>query len=156
MEHLIRSLKIAWQSERLLKQNEFRLMIQKVQFSALAGLVAIFGLVMLSIAAYFALVPYWGQALSALTIGIIELVLAGLLITYAGRLQTSAEAEMVKEVRDMALGDVEEDLALAEAELITLKDEVHKFVRNPLDTLLPVAIGPLIAAITRGLNAAKK
>ncbi|MGB5225357.1 MAG: hypothetical protein WBN49_09300, partial [Arenicellales bacterium] len=64
--------------------------------------------------------------------------------------------EIVKEVRDMALGDVEEELALAEAELISLKDEVHSFVRNPLDTLLPVAIGPLIGAVTRGLSGAKK
>ncbi len=156
MEHLVRSLKVAWRSERILKQNEFRLAMKKVLFSALAGLVALFGLVMLSLPVFFALVPYWGQALSALSIGGIDLVLAVVLIVYAGSLKPSAEVDIVKEVRDMALGDAEEELALAEAELISLKDEVHRFVRNPLDTLLPVAIGPLIGAFTRGLSGAKK
>ena len=156
MEHLVRSLKLAWRSERMLRQNELRLAMQKIQFNALAGLVALFGLVMLSLAVFFALVPHWGQALSALTVGGVDLVLAIVLIAYAGSLKPPAEVEIVKEVRDMALGDVEEELALAEAELISLKDEVHNFVRNPLDTLLPVAIGPLIGAVTRGLGAAKK
>ncbi len=156
MEHLVRSLKLAWRSERILKQNDFQLAMKKIQFNALAGLVALFGLVMLSLAVFFALVPYWGQALSALTVGSIDLVLAIVLIAYAGSLKPPAEVEIVKEVRDMALGDVEEELALAEAELISLKDEVHRFVRNPLDTLLPVAIGPLIGAVTRGLSGAKK
>lgn len=156
MEHLVRSLKLAWRSERILRQNELRLVMQKIQFNALAGLVALFGLVMLSLAVFFALVPYWGHALSALTIGGVDLVLAIILIAYAGSLKPSAEVEIVKEVRDMALGDVEEELALAEAEIISLKDEVHRFVRNPLDTLLPVAIGPLIGAVTRGLGAEKK
>lgn len=156
MEHLVRSLKLAWRSERILRQNEYRLVMQKIQFNALAGLVALFGLVMLSLAVFFALVPYWGQALSALTVGGVDLVLAIVLIAYAGSLKPPAEVEIVKEVRDMALGDVEEELALAEAELISLKDEVHRFVRNPLDTLLPVAIGPLIGAVTRGLSGAKK
>jgi len=156
MEHLVRSLKLAWRSERILKQNDFQLAMKKIQFNALAGLVALFGLVMLSLAVFFALVPYWGQALSALTVGSIDLVLAIVLIAYAGSLKPPAEVEIVKEVRDMALGDVEEELALAEAELISLKDEVRSFVRNPLDTLLPVAIGPLIGAVTRGLSGAKK
>lgn len=156
MEHLVRSLKLAWRSERILRQNELRLVMQKIQFNALAGLVALFGLVMLSLAVFFALVPYWGHALSALTVGGVDLVLAIILIAYAGSLKPPAEVEIVKEVRDMALGDVEEELALAEAEIISLKDEVHKFVRNPLDTLLPVAIGPLIGAVTRGLGATKK
>ena len=156
MEHLVRSLKLAWRSERILRQNELRLAMQKIQFNALAGLVALFGLVMLSLAVFFALVPYWGQALSALTVGGVDVVLAIVLIAYAGSLKPPAEVEIVKEVRDMALGDVEEELALAVAEIISLKDEVHRFVRNPLDTLLPVAIGPLIGAVTRGLGGAKK
>ena len=156
MERLMRSLRIFWRSERLLAEHQLRLGTQRVQFNALAGLVALFGLVMLSLAVFFALVPYWGQALSALTVGSVDLVLSIVLIAYAGSLKPPAEVEIVKEVRDMALGDVEEELAVAEAEIISLKDEVHRFVRNPIDTLLPVAIGPLIGAVTRGLGAAKK
>ena len=47
MEYFVRSFKVLWRSERLLKQNEFRLVTQKIQLNALAGFVAVFGLVML-------------------------------------------------------------------------------------------------------------
>lgn len=156
MEHLMRSLKVVWRSERLLRQKEFRLGTQKLLLVALAGLVAIFGLVMLSLAVFFALVPYWGQALAALTVGSIDFVLAGLLVAYAGSLKPAAEVEMVKEVRDIALSDIEEEIALAEAELIALRDDVRRFIRNPIDSLLPGAVGPLLGAVTRGLKSAKK
>ncbi len=156
MERFAHSLKLFWRSERLLRQNDLRLSIQKVQFNALAGLVAIFGLGMLSLAVFFALVPYWGQALAALTVAGVDLVLAAALVAYARSLKPAAEFEMVKEMRDLALSDIEEEVALAEAELVALKDGVHKFIRNPIDTLLPGTIAPLLAAIVRGLGGAKK
>jgi len=156
MEHLVRSVKVAWRSERLLRQNEFRLVSQKVQFNALAGLVAVFGLVMLSLAVFFALVPYWGNALAALAVGSADLVLAGLLVAYSGSLKPAAELEMVKEMRDIALNDIEEEIALAEAELVSLKDELHRFIRNPMDALLPSVLGPLLGAVTRSLRSEKK
>jgi len=156
MEHLIRSLKLAWRSEHLLRKNEFQLGARKLQINALAGLVAVFALVMLSLAVFFALVPYWGQSLAALTVGIIDLVLAGVLAAYAGSLKPAADVEIIKEVRDMALSDIEEEIALAEAELVSIRQDVRRLLHNPLDVLLPGAIVPLLNAITRGLGAAKK
>ena len=155
MEHLVRSLKLAWRSERLIRENEYRLGTQKLQFNALAGLVAIFGLVMISLAVFFALVPYWGQSLAALAVGGIDIVLAMVLVAYAGSLKPGADIEMVKEVRDMALSDIEEEIALAEAEVVVMIDEIRRFIRNPLDTLLPGMIGPLLGAVTRGLGSKK-
>ena len=156
MEHLARSLKLAWRSERLLIANELRLTLQKMQLSALAGLVGILGLVMLSLAAFFALVPHMGQSLAALCVGAVDLVIAILLIVRAGSLQPAPEVEMIKEVRAMAFADIEEELSLAEAEVKALKNEVHAFVRNPMDTLLPSAIGPLVEAVFRGVAARKR
>lgn len=156
MEHLARSLKMVWRSERLLRENEFRLTLQKFQLSALAGLVGIFGLVMISLALFFALVPHMGQALAALCVGGVDLFLAILLIVWAGSLKPAPEVELVKEVRNMALADVEEEISLAQTEVIALKDEVHGFIRNPLDTLLPGAIGPLLGAVGRGIVSPKK
>ena len=58
MERFVYSLRVLWRTDRLLTQNEMRLLSQKLQFNALAGLVALFGLVMLSLAVFFALVPH--------------------------------------------------------------------------------------------------
>jgi hypothetical protein len=156
MEHLARSLKMVWRSERLLLKNDFRLTLQKIQLSALAGLVGILGLVMVNLAVFFALTPHMGQSLAALCVGGIDLVLAFLLIVRAGSLKPAPEIEMVKEMRAMAFADVEEELSLAEAEVIALKNEVHEFVRNPLDTLVPGAIVGLLEAVVRSVAARKK
>ena len=156
MEHIVRSLKTVWRTERILGKNEFRLIVKKLQLNLLAGVVALFGLVMLSLALFFTLVPYWGQALSALAVGGLELVIAVVLIAYSGSLSTPVEMEMVREMRDMAMEDVEEEVALAQAELESLKQELYRFIRNPVDSLLPSLIGPLLSAVTRALGANKK
>jgi len=156
MERLMRSLRVFWRSERIIAEQQVRLGTQRVQFNMLAAFVAVFGLFMLSIAAFFALVPYWGQSLAALGVALGDFVLAAGLMAYGSALKPSAELEMVKEVRSMAMKDIEEEIALAEGELISLKDDLHKFIRNPVDALLPGLIGPLLGALSRGSGSAKK
>lgn len=156
MERFLQSFRILWRSERLLAEHQLRLGVQRLQFNALAALVAVFGLVMLTIAAFYVLVPYWGHALAALTVGGANLVLAAALVAYARSLRPSAEVEIVKEVRDMAVSDIKEEVALVGAEVDALKDNARKFLRNPFDALLPGAIGPLLNAVARGLGSSKK
>jgi hypothetical protein len=129
---------------------------KRVQFNALAALVGLSGFVMLTIAAFYALVPYWGNALAALTVGAADLVLAGVLAAYTRSIQVGKETEMIKEVRDMAVRDIKEEVYLVEAEIETLKEDVRRFIRNPVDALLPAAIGPLLSSLVRGLGSLKK
>ena len=155
MERLMRSLRIFWRSERLLVEYQLKQGTQRIQFNALAALVAVFGLAMLSVAAFFAIDPYWGHALAALTIGGVDLLLAVVLTLYARSLRPTPEVEMVREVRDMAIGDMEHELNLADAELKALKGEAQRFLRNPLDALLPGVIAPLLTGAAKGLKARK-
>ena len=43
-------------------------------------------------------------------------------------------------------------MAQIDAELQALKKEAMRFVRNPLDTLLPGLVGPLFGAVAKGPN----
>jgi hypothetical protein len=156
MEHFIHSLKVFWRSEKLLKQNEIRLIARKIQCNALAGLVALFGLVMLSLSVFFALVPHIGNALAALTIGGTDLVIAGLLVAYANTFKPAPEAAMVRDMRDMAVSEMERELAKAEAEFNELRNEARRFVRNPIDALLPAVISPLLGSVAKGMLSQKK
>ena len=156
MERLIHSLRILWRTDRLLTQNEIRLLSKKLQLNALAGLVALFGLAMLSLAIFFALVPYWGESLAALAVGGADILLAALLIGYARSIKPAPEVEMIREMREVALNDLKDEVALADAELMALKDEVRSFLRNPVESILPAAIGPLLVAITRALKSRSK
>ena len=153
MERFVHSLKVFWRAERLLRRNELRLSIQRVQFTAIASLVGVFGMLMLTLAIFFALEPIWGRSGAALAIAGIDLAIAGLCIAWARSLKPAAEAEMVQEVRDMALDDMEHELSLADAEVRALKNEIVGFVRNPVDALLPGVIGPLLGGAARGLKA---
>ncbi|MGD8556297.1 MAG: phage holin family protein [Chromatiales bacterium] len=156
MERFVHSLRILWRTDRLLTRNEFRLLSKKLQLNALAGLVALFGLVMLSLAIFFALVPIWGESLAALAVGGTDILLAALLMGYASSIKPAPEVEMIREMREIALNDLKDEVALADAELRAMKDEVRSLVRHPVETLLPAAIGPLLAAITRALNSRSK
>jgi hypothetical protein len=156
MERFIQSFRILWRSERLLTEQQLRLGAQRVQFNALAALVGLSGFVMLTIAAFYALVPYWGHALAALTVGAADLVISGALVAYARSLRPPAEVEMIKEVHDMAVSDIKEEVSLVEAELETLKEDARRFLRNPVDALLPAAVGPLLSTLVRGLGSVKK
>lgn len=156
MDRFIRSLRILWRSERLLAEQEFRLGTQRVQLNLLASLVAVIALVMLSLAMFYALAPLWGNALAALAVAGVDLVVALALSAYARSLQPPAEVAMIKEMRDMALGDLEDEFESAEAELLSVKEDVQKFIANPVDALLPGILGPLLSAIARGLASSKK
>ena len=63
---------------------------------------------------------------------------------------------MIREMREVALNDLKDEVALADAELMALKDEVRSFLRNPVESILPAAIGPLLVAITRALKSRSK
>jgi hypothetical protein len=150
------SLRIFWRSERLLTEHQLKLATSRLQFNAIAALSAVSGLVMLDIAIFFALSTYWGQALAALTIAGVDFVLAAALVLYASSIRAGTEIEMVKEVRDMALVDIEEEAALVEAELVELRDQAHRFMRNPVDSLLPGVVGPLLGTFANSLVTKKK
>ncbi len=156
MKHIAQSLKVFWRSERLIRQNDLRLATQKILFLALAGLVVVFGLVMLSLSVFFALVPHLGQAKAAFTVGGADIIIAAILVFYAKAIKPAQEVKMVREVRDMAINDIEEELARTGSELAALRDDVRKFIRNPIDTLLPAAMGPILGAVVKGVGSSKK
>jgi hypothetical protein len=156
MERFIRSLKLLWKSERLLAEQQLKLATSRLGFSALAGLIAVFGLAMVNAAAFFALAPRWGQAWAALAVGLGDIALAAALVAYAQSLKPGTEIEIVKEVRDAALTDLEEEAALTQAEVAALRDEIRRFLRNPLDALLPEGVGALLRAFTGGLGLGRK
>lgn len=111
---------------------------------------------MLSLSVFFALTPFMGNALAALSVGGADMVLAAALVAYGRTLKPAAEAAMVKEMRDMAVSDMEGELTRAGAELEALRDEARKFARNPVDALLPMVISPLVGSVAKGLLSSKK
>lgn len=156
MERFTNNVRLLWRSERLLAQQEIRTGIRKLEIHAMAGLVGIFGLGMLGLALFFAIEPYWGKALAALTVAAVDLVIVMVLTAFARSMKPPAEAVMIKEMRDVALEGIKDEAALAEEEINNLKDDIRNFVRNPFEALLPAILSPLLDAVTRGLSSSRK
>jgi hypothetical protein len=156
MERFTNNLRLLWGAERLLAQQEIRMGTRKMGIQALAGLVAVFGLGMLGVAVFFAIEPYWGRALAALAVAGVDIIAAAGLFAAAGSLKPSPEVAMVREMRDMALNGIKEEAAVAEAEITSLRDDIRDFARNPVGTLLPAVVSPMLGAVTRGLRGKKK
>ena len=156
MERFANNVRLLWGAERLLIQQEIRTGTKRLGIMALAGLIAAFGLAMLGVAVFFAIEPYWGRSLAALTVAGIDLVIAAGLIAAARAVKTSEETAMVKEMREMAVNGIKDEAAQAGAEIDSLKSDIHDFARNPVGTLLPAVVSPMLGAVTRGLRGVKK
>ena len=154
MRRFTHNLKQIWQAEQTIRKQELRVGVLKIILVSIAGLIFVMGLVMLDLAAFFALVPRIGKPLAALSVTGINVGIALLLILKARCLKPPAGIEMLRQARDMAREDVENGVELASDAAVSRKQEIEHFIRHPGEALLP-AVGPLLMAIVNGLNLLK-
>ena len=55
MQLAFRHLRILWRAERVIAETRLRILLRRSMLYALAGLIAVFGLAMLNVAAFYAL-----------------------------------------------------------------------------------------------------
>ena len=147
MNRAMRNVRLLLRSEVMLAEHRLALAARKTGLLSVAALVAIFGLLMLDVALFFALAPTLGEPYAALTIAGANFVLAILLALAAKGVHEGAEVKPIEEVRDLALADLDDSAQELKADLSTIRN----FASRPGETLLPTLIGPLVVAIVRAL-----
>lgn len=152
LDRLARHLRVLLRADSIIADIHVRMLATRSRLISLAGLIAVFGLVMLNVAGYFALGQLWGQTWAAVAMGLIDFSISGLLIVVAARSKPGRELELAHEVRKMALTRLEEDLAAVQAELVGLRTSLTRIVKHPLDAALPALIGPLAAIVLQSLK----
>jgi len=162
MSTMTRNLQLFWRAERVLAEARIKLTTKKLILGVVAGIACLFAWGMLNIAGYFALEPSAGKAGAALIVGLIDVVIAGLLVAVAQALQPGPEEDMVREVRDMAVGEIGAEVEDVQQKLLQLRDDVEgvrtsitEFMQRPLDALSPAVIGPALMAVTKLIKAKK-
>ncbi|MCF6232035.1 MAG: hypothetical protein L3J36_02850 [Rhodobacteraceae bacterium] len=75
-----------------------------------AGLVAVIGLVMLNVAAFYWLETLWSPSLAAPAVALANMGLAGVLAVIASRQNPQAGLEPMTELRDLAIEDVKKEV----------------------------------------------
>ena len=153
MSRISRNVSIILRAERTIARRQFRIVCLQIGLMAMAGLIAIIGLVMLNVAAFMALTERLGPAPAAASVAGVNLAIACLLAWIAGQFSASDDIAPLVEVRNMAMEDLEAEIDMATEQVVELTDGVKQLVRDPLGTVGSSMIIPLVTAV---LSVAKK
>lgn len=147
-ENVVKHLRVLWRTDRLIADIRLRHLLIGLGLRAFAALIAAFGLLMLELSAYFALVQIWSAIAAAGILGAVNFAIAGILFVIAGRAPSGRDIELANEIHASSV----EALQL---EARKLQAQVSGAVHHPLSTIVPVLV-PLIAIIVRSLRTTAK
>src|SRR5439155_3024524 len=112
---------------------------------AFAALIAAFGLLMLELAAYFALVQIWNAIAAAAILGAVNFGIAAILFVIAARPPAGRELELATEIHGSAV-----DALQIEARAV--QSQVAGMIRHPLNGVLSLLLVPLITIVIKSLK----
>jgi hypothetical protein len=144
-ENVVKHLRALWRTDRIIADIRMRHMLIGLGLRAFAALIAAFGLLMLELSAYFALVQIWSAISAAAILGAVNFAIALILFLIAGRPPSGRELELATEIHGSAV----EALQL---EARALQSQVSGAIHNPLNGILPLLIVPLITIIIKSLK----
>jgi hypothetical protein len=144
-ENVIKHLRALWRTDRIIADIRMRHMLIGLGLRAFAALIAAFGLLMLELSAYFALVQIWSAISAVAILGAVNFAIAAILFLIAGRPPGGRELELASEIHGSAV----EALQL---EARALQSQMSGAIHNPLNSILPLLIVPLITIIIKSLK----
>jgi hypothetical protein len=144
-ENIVKNLRVLWRTDRIIADIRMRHMLVGLGLRAFAALIATFGLLMLELSAYFALVQIWSAISAAAILGALNFVLAAILFLIAAKPLSGRELELATEIHGTSV----EALRL---EARALQAELSGMIHHPLNGILPLLIVPLITIIIRSLK----
>jgi membrane protein implicated in regulation of membrane protease activity len=91
-ENVVKHLRVLWRTDRIIADIRMRHLLVGFGLRAFAALIATFGLLMLELSAYFALVQIWSAISAAAILGAVNFVIAALLFVIAARPAASSSS----------------------------------------------------------------
>jgi hypothetical protein len=144
-ENIVKNLRVLWGTDRIIADIRMRHMLVGLGLRAFAALIAAFGLLMLELSAYFALVQIWSAIVAAAILGALNFMLAAILFLIAARPPSGRELELANEIHGTSVDALQ-------LEARALQAEMSGMIHHPLNGILPLLIVPLITIIIRSLK----
>jgi hypothetical protein len=144
-ENVVKHLRVLWRTDRIIADIRMRHMLVALGLRAFAALIAAFGLLLLELSAYFALVQIWSAIAAAATLGALNFVLAAILFMIAAKPLSGRELELATEIHGTSVDALQ-------LEARTLQAELSGMIHHPLNGILLLLIVPLITIIVRSLK----
>ena len=143
-ENIVKNLRVLWRTDRIIADIRMRHLIVGLGLRAFAALIAGFGLLMLELSAYFALVQVWSAISAAAILGVVNFVIAAALFLIAARPPSGREIELANEIHGSAV-----DALQIEARV--LQSQFSGMIHHPLNSALPLLV-PLITMVIGSLK----
>ena len=147
-ENIVKNLRVLWRTDRIIADIRMRHLLVSLGLRAFAALIAAFGLLMLELSAYFALVQIWSAIFAAAILGVVNFAIAAILFLVADRPPAGRELELATEIHGSAVDALQ-------VEARAMQSEVSGMVHHPLNSALPMLLVPLITIIVRSLKKPK-
>lgn len=144
-ENIVKHLRALWRTDRIIAEIRMRHMLVGLGLRAFAALIAAFGLLMLELSAYFALVQIWSAISAAAILGVANFVIAAVLFVVGGRPPSSRELELATEIHGSSLEALQNEAR-------ALQSQFTGMVHHPLNSALPMVLVPLITIIVKSLK----
>lgn len=151
MQLVFRHLRILWRAERIIAETRLGVVLRRSMLYAFAGLIAVFGLAMLNVAAYFFLQGLWGPIWAALAAALGDFTIAIIVVLIALAIRPGPELPAAVELRDVSMQALEAEIGPLQERFAWLS----RAARDPAETVLPAILIPLITSIMRGLRKGK-
>jgi hypothetical protein len=151
MDRFLNNLRVLWRTERAIAEIKMRHVIARSGLNAAAGLLAVIGLLMFEVAAFFGLREYWSTIVAALVLGFGNFAIAGILVLIANSKKPGRELELANEIHDTTMQALQTDARLLQADIVSF----GQALRHPLDSALPSLIVPLATMLVGFLKKSK-
>jgi hypothetical protein len=156
MKRMMRNARLLWRAETMLGAQRVAALAQRSSVMALSALMAAFGVAMLNLAAFLAFAPEWGDVRAAFAIAGADFLIAIGLIVLLRVWPTGAHVAAIVQVRDLALEELESDVARIEGVLANKGAELRHFVSHPIGSLAPGALLALTKSILTTLRTPRR
>ena len=147
-DNVVKNLRALWRTDRIIAELRLRHMLVGLGLRAFAALIAAFGLLMLELSAYFALVQIWSAISAAAILGALNFAIAAVLFAIAGRAPAGRELELANEIHGSAMEALQNEARGIQQQFVGM-------VHHPLNSALPLILVPLISIIVKSLKRPK-
>ena len=144
-ENVVKHARALWRTDRIIADIKLRHLLTGLGLRAFAALIAAFGLLMLELSAYFALVQIWSAISAAAILGAVNFAIAAMLFAVASRPPSGRELELANEIHGTSIDALQ-------LEVRALQSELTGMIHHPLNGVLPLLIVPLITIIIKSLK----
>jgi hypothetical protein len=144
-ENVVKHLRVLWRTDRIIADIKLRHLLMGLGLRAFAALIAAFGLLMLELSAYFALVQIWSAISAAAILGAVNFMIAAILFAIAAKPPAGRELELATEIHGSSVDALQ-------LEARALHSQVSGTIHHPLNGILPLLIVPLVTIIIKSLK----